>query len=419
MGYECGHCGGIGYKQALFGGEEIVKCKDCGAYSYTEEGFKKIKGERKMNKSRRVESKIKFSKKERELYNTMKDRGMTPAEIAAEFGFSESTLRRRLISSKLLTAPSPKLKKRVAPQKSFTKEELDEYNLMKDAGWTQEEMAAYFGISRTTLRRRAEASTSVEIPVIPYPDIYGDMNHFAYRLSAWENGKRVEFEVLAMPEEWRGKDELYTAKNDSEIYSRVSPDISEFYADFMIFLRGTHKEYDNQVVRKLLNKEEYHRIKEALEEFTASAKPACSTPVKEEEGVYHFTETKVMSKTFGEVSIKIYEHPNLDIAISIEGQDAVVVEEYEGELKVLVYSPDTDEPTHNINISEDFRQLMPCPFCGKKEHIRIATNEELSDPSDEPVFTVVCSHISGGCGSSAGYRRTKSEARDLWNRREY
>lgn len=67
-------------------------------------------------------------------------------------------------------------------------------------------------------------------------------------------------------------------------------------------------------------------------------------------------------------------------------------------------------------------KLKPCPFCGCKE-IMIANCIELEDCEkfegcDEEVYlTAVCNFNKGGCGASGGYRRTKEEAIEAWNRR--
>ena len=61
--------------------------------------------------------------------------------------------------------------------------------------------------------------------------------------------------------------------------------------------------------------------------------------------------------------------------------------------------------------------LIPCPFCGKDTAVILK----------EPIFSegtvygfqyqVICDMHNDGCGASAGYRDTISEAKEAWNRR--
>ena len=59
--------------------------------------------------------------------------------------------------------------------------------------------------------------------------------------------------------------------------------------------------------------------------------------------------------------------------------------------------------------------LLPCPFCGKRETLRM-----MYVPSEkhELVYHVVCDAVSGGCGASTGWNHeTPEEAAKEWNTR--
>lgn len=56
--------------------------------------------------------------------------------------------------------------------------------------------------------------------------------------------------------------------------------------------------------------------------------------------------------------------------------------------------------------------LRDCPFCGGKNICII----DESEP-EHPEFAVCCDMTEGGCGATSGYRRTKEEAIEAWNRR--
>lgn len=68
-------------------------------------------------------------------------------------------------------------------------------------------------------------------------------------------------------------------------------------------------------------------------------------------------------------------------------------------------------------------KLKPCPFCNSTEHIKIISCCDDSCESancsdcDFIMYTVCCCVTSGGCGASSGYKETKEEAKEHWNRR--
>ena len=55
--------------------------------------------------------------------------------------------------------------------------------------------------------------------------------------------------------------------------------------------------------------------------------------------------------------------------------------------------------------------LRKCPFCGNKNLIIIDNDEAY------PNYSVCCDYLKGGCGSTSGFRETKEEAIELWNKR--
>lgn len=59
--------------------------------------------------------------------------------------------------------------------------------------------------------------------------------------------------------------------------------------------------------------------------------------------------------------------------------------------------------------------LLPCPFCGKLETIRMIY---LPTQKHGLVYHVVCDSAIGGCGSLTGlYQETQEEAAKEWNTR--
>lgn len=59
--------------------------------------------------------------------------------------------------------------------------------------------------------------------------------------------------------------------------------------------------------------------------------------------------------------------------------------------------------------------LLPCPFCGKLETLRMIY---LPSTKHELVYHVVCDAVSGGCGASTGWNHeTPEEAAKEWNTR--
>lgn len=59
--------------------------------------------------------------------------------------------------------------------------------------------------------------------------------------------------------------------------------------------------------------------------------------------------------------------------------------------------------------------LLPCPFCGKFETLRMIY---LPAEKCECVYHVVCDAVNGGCGASTGWNHsTPEEAVEEWNTR--
>lgn len=57
--------------------------------------------------------------------------------------------------------------------------------------------------------------------------------------------------------------------------------------------------------------------------------------------------------------------------------------------------------------------LLPCPFCGKIETLKMQTV-----PSNPSEYRVLCDTVYGGCGASIGWdHRTAEEAAKSWNTR--
>lgn len=68
------------------------------------------------------------------------------------------------------------------------------------------------------------------------------------------------------------------------------------------------------------------------------------------------------------------------------------------------------------------RELKPCPFCGGHNLEIISCDEDACcdfhcDGCDDKRYTVCCSATQGGCGCASGYKDTKEEAIEAWNRR--
>ena len=78
--------------------------------------------------------------------------------------------------------------------------------------------------------------------------------------------------------------------------------------------------------------------------------------------------------------------------------------------------------------------IKNCPFCGGVTCVRLCDTNEIDYLNEldvgwekEPYYQVVCSmnedspipenNWRQGCGSSGGFRATKEEAIELWNRR--
>lgn len=80
-------------------------------------------------------------------------------------------------------------------------------------------------------------------------------------------------------------------------------------------------------------------------------------------------------------------------------------------------------------------EIKPCPFCGNDIAVTVLDQNEVdcigessNNYSKEPYFQVVCcmneeyspvpiDNWHGGCGASSGYRKTREEAIEAWNRR--
>lgn len=62
--------------------------------------------------------------------------------------------------------------------------------------------------------------------------------------------------------------------------------------------------------------------------------------------------------------------------------------------------------------------LARCPFCGK-EVAYLLSQAEMWDTDEDLVdrYTVVCDADKKGCGATCGFRKTKEEAANSWNRR--
>ena len=66
-------------------------------------------------------------------------------------------------------------------------------------------------------------------------------------------------------------------------------------------------------------------------------------------------------------------------------------------------------------------KLKPCPFCGKTDPVGVFTHSERNTgwEVDEryDYLSVCCAYDNGGCGAAGGYRETKEEAIEIWNKR--
>jgi hypothetical protein len=69
--------------------------------------------------------------------------------------------------------------------------------------------------------------------------------------------------------------------------------------------------------------------------------------------------------------------------------------------------------------------LLPCPFCGKIETIRIQSSSEYEDEcwgevlDNDEQYHIVCNATKpigpGGCGASTGFFNSEEKAIDSWN----
>ena len=66
---------------------------------------------------------------------------------------------------------------------------------------------------------------------------------------------------------------------------------------------------------------------------------------------------------------------------------------------------------------EEFEpELKPCPHCGGR-NVAAMSSDEINHDNNGHDFTVCCLFSAGGCGATSGYRKTKKEAIEAWNRR--
>jgi len=65
--------------------------------------------------------------------------------------------------------------------------------------------------------------------------------------------------------------------------------------------------------------------------------------------------------------------------------------------------------------------MKKCPHCGRPNPVALTDYELNEESSDNPdycgYYTVVCPFTNAGCGATGGYRKTKKEAIENWNRR--
>lgn len=64
----------------------------------------------------------------------------------------------------------------------------------------------------------------------------------------------------------------------------------------------------------------------------------------------------------------------------------------------------------------------PCPFCGKRDSLvwyhQESNEDDIQDIlEEEGEASIVCSVVSGGCGSSSGYHSSQVSILQAWNRR--
>ena len=67
-------------------------------------------------------------------------------------------------------------------------------------------------------------------------------------------------------------------------------------------------------------------------------------------------------------------------------------------------------------------ELKPCPFCGKKDNLRVATEKEITgdDHGLTDYFAVYCGNtcMDIGCHATGGYSNSEEGAIARWNRRD-
>lgn len=62
------------------------------------------------------------------------------------------------------------------------------------------------------------------------------------------------------------------------------------------------------------------------------------------------------------------------------------------------------------------KELKYCPFCGKTKCVRIRIYPS-NDLTRIELYSVVCDHVHGGCGSESGHYTTAENAIKAWNKR--
>jgi hypothetical protein len=84
------------------------------------------------------------------------------------------------------------------------------------------------------------------------------------------------------------------------------------------------------------------------------------------------------------------------------------------------YQAEIDDPI--------MERLFNCPFCESREAPQLMTAAEVNcldcsptcecqcHDQENSTFVVCCNTLKGGCGATAGYRKSSSEAITAWNR---
>jgi transcription elongation factor Elf1 len=78
----------------------------------------------------------------------------------------------------------------------------------------------------------------------------------------------------------------------------------------------------------------------------------------------------------------------------------------------------------NRQLQPQLRELLPCPFCGRTTSVKATTWHEINDRDQsgttkrDRIYTVICSAIKGGCGTTCGYEDSENAAVRKWNFRQ-